>query len=88
VRLSRFLSCGLSAVGCGKVDAGSAAWLLWRLSRLLPSSTARSAKSNWPRIRLATARPERILTSVFVEKHAPHRPEEIVLHSPPLPLTH
>jgi hypothetical protein len=31
---------------------------------------------------------ERILTSVFVEKHAPHRPEEIVLHSPPRPLTH
>ena len=28
---------------------------------------------------------ERILTSVFVEKHAPHRPEEIVLHSPPRP---
>ena len=31
---------------------------------------------------------ERILTSVFVEKHAPHRPEEIVLHSPPRPLMH
>ena len=31
---------------------------------------------------------ERILTSVFVEKHAPHRPEEIVLHSPPRPLVH
>ena len=31
---------------------------------------------------------ERILTSVFVEKHAPHRPEEIVLHSPPRPLEH
>ena len=29
---------------------------------------------------------ERILTSVFVERHAPHRPEEIVLHSPPRPL--
>ena len=31
---------------------------------------------------------ERILTSVFVEKHAPHRPEEIVLHSAPPPLIH
>ena len=31
---------------------------------------------------------ELILTSVFVERHAPHRPEEIVLHSPPRPLTH
>jgi hypothetical protein len=31
---------------------------------------------------------ERILTSVFVERHAPHRPEEIVLHSPPKPLVH
>ena len=31
---------------------------------------------------------ERILTSVFVEKHAPHCPEEIVLHSPPRPFTH
>jgi hypothetical protein len=31
---------------------------------------------------------ERILTSVFVEKHAPHRPEEIVLHIPPRPLLH
>jgi hypothetical protein len=31
---------------------------------------------------------ERILTSVFVEKHAPHRAEEIVLHSPPRPLMH
>jgi hypothetical protein len=31
---------------------------------------------------------ERILTSVFVEKHAPHHPEEIVLHSPPRPLMH
>jgi hypothetical protein len=31
---------------------------------------------------------ERILTIVFVERHAPHRPEEIVLHSPPRPLTH
>ena len=31
---------------------------------------------------------ERILTSVFVERHAPHRPEEIVLHSPPRPLMH
>ena len=30
---------------------------------------------------------ERILTSVFVEKDAPHRPEEIVLHSRPRPLT-
>ncbi len=30
---------------------------------------------------------ERILTSVFAERHAPHRPEEIVLHSPPRPLT-
>ena len=29
---------------------------------------------------------ERILTSVFVERHALHRPEEIVLHSPPRPL--
>ena len=26
---------------------------------------------------------ERILTSVFAERHAPHRPEEIVLHNPP-----
>lgn len=31
---------------------------------------------------------ERILTSVFVELDAPHRPEEIVLHCPPLPLKH
>ena len=31
---------------------------------------------------------ERILTSVSVEKHAPQRPEEIVLHSPPRPLMH
>jgi hypothetical protein len=31
---------------------------------------------------------ERILTSVFTERHAPHRPEEIVLHRPPRPLTH
>ncbi len=31
---------------------------------------------------------ELILTSVFVERHAPHRPEEIVLHSPPRPLMH
>ena len=28
---------------------------------------------------------ERILTSVFVELDAPHRPEEIVLHCPPRP---
>ena len=31
---------------------------------------------------------ERILTSVIVELDAPHRPEEIVLHCPPKPLTH
>jgi hypothetical protein len=31
---------------------------------------------------------QRILTSVFAERHAPHRPEEILLHSPPRPLTH
>ena len=31
---------------------------------------------------------ERIVTSVYVERHAPHQPEEIVLHSPPRPLTH
>lgn len=31
---------------------------------------------------------ERILTSVYVEKHAPHRPAEIILHSPPRPLMH
>ena len=29
---------------------------------------------------------ERTLTTVYVEGHAPHRPEEIVLHSPPEPL--
>ena len=28
---------------------------------------------------------ERIVTSVFVERDAPHRPKEIVLHSPPRP---
>jgi hypothetical protein len=31
---------------------------------------------------------ERILTSVFVERHAPSRPEEIVLHNPPRPLAY
>ena len=31
---------------------------------------------------------ERILTSVSVERYAPHRPEEIVLHGPPRPLMH
>ncbi len=31
---------------------------------------------------------ERILTSGVVEKHAPHCPEEILLHSPPRPLVH
>jgi hypothetical protein len=31
---------------------------------------------------------EHIRTSVFVEKHAPHHPEEIMLHSPPRPHTH
>ena len=31
---------------------------------------------------------ERILTSVIVKLDAPHRPEEIVLHCPPKPLTH
>jgi hypothetical protein len=31
---------------------------------------------------------ERIVTSVFVELDAPHRPEEIVLHCPPKPFTH
>ena len=31
---------------------------------------------------------ERILTTVTIELDAPHRPEEIVLHCPPKPLTH
>jgi hypothetical protein len=31
---------------------------------------------------------ERILTTVYVERHAPEGPEEIVLHSPPRPLTY
>ena len=31
---------------------------------------------------------ERILTSVIVEKHSQHHPEEIVLHCPPRPLMH
>jgi hypothetical protein len=34
------------------------------------------------------ARAEHILTSVRVEVNAPHRPEEIVLHSAPPPLLH
>jgi hypothetical protein len=51
---------------------------------------ARRFATGEPKIEMVVNRAwaERILTSVFVERHAPQRPEEIVLHSPPRPLRH